>query len=359
MFSFVQRWSGIKVGAQHTRPSRRAVASQGNDAPNIAVWRLRRLYICGVLHCRPAARRHCRLYARDQLTTLSCPPGTSAARAGATRTSADNRKGCRAPATNRLHVVRPRQCRAGQITRMVRSVRSKRRLRGKLNRSSTAPNSGHAPRPSDDIRGLRVNTTTALLTAPDVDGKSVPARREGQSVRRPWLPSAMAQAGDVMTTPVATIDASASMWEAARRLFGTGETHLVVVDGTRPVGILNETVLALQWPCGPLSAYRQEVRDVTLGRVHSVLPQVAVSKVAEIMLDDAVDAVPVVTPRGVVVGLVTRRDLIELITRLPTPVGSWGRAEDRPATPDADSLPDLAALPRGGTSCGTSLSARR
>ena len=68
---------------------------------------------------------------------------------------------------------------------------------------------------------------------------------------------------------------------------------------------------------------------MTVGRVHSVLPQAAVSKVAEIMLDDAVDAVPVVTPRGVVVGLVTRRDLIELIARLPTPPpGSRGRAED-------------------------------
>lgn len=167
-----------------------------------------------------------------------------------------------------------------------------------------------------------MNTQTALLNAPDVNGISAPARGEGQSVHRPRLPSATAQAGDVMTTPVAIIDATASMWEAARRLFGKGETHLVVVDGTRPVGILNETVLALQWPCGPLRAYRQEVRDVTVGRVHSVLPQVAISKVAKIMLDDAVDAVPVVTQRGVVVGLVTRRDLIEFIARLPTPAGS-------------------------------------
>jgi CBS domain-containing protein len=204
-----------------------------------------------------------------------------------------------------------------------------------------------------------MNTTTALLTAPDVDGISAPASGEGQSVHRRWLPSAMAQAGDVMTAPVALIDATASMWEAARRLFGSGETHLVVVDGTRPVGILNETVLALRWPCGPLSAYRQEVRHVTVGRVHSVLPQAAVSKVAEIMLDDAVDAVPVVTRRGVVVGLVTRRDLIELIARLPTPAGSRDRAEDRPATHEPDSLPNLAALPQGGKSCGTSLSARR
>jgi CBS domain containing-hemolysin-like protein len=115
---------------------------------------------------------------------------------------------------------------------------------------------------------------------------------------------------------------------------------------------------SLRWPCGPLSAYRQEIQSLTSCRVHTVIPQVPVSRVAEIMLTDGVDAVPVITRRGVVVGLVTTRNLIELIAGLPPPTGS-DRAADRPATSDPDSVPDLVAPPRGGTPCGTSLSARR
>jgi CBS domain-containing protein len=202
-----------------------------------------------------------------------------------------------------------------------------------------------------------VTTGTALHTGHPADGISLPVREQRRPGQRPRL-SPVAQAGDVMTTPVGLIDARASMWEAARRLFSEHEGHLVVVDGTRPVGIINEAVLALQWPCGPLSAYRQEIQNLASGRVHSVLPQVPVSRVAEIMLTDGVDAVPVITRRGVVVGLVTTRNLIELIARLPAPTGS-DLAADRPATPDPDSVPDLWAPPQGGTPCGTSLSVRR
>lgn len=127
------------------------------------------------------------------------------------------------------------------------------------------------------------------------------------------------QAGEVMSSPVNFIDASASMWEAARRLFGDDEAHLVVMDGGRPVGVVNDTVIALQWPCGPLNAYRREIQDLTSRGVHTVLPDVDVGKVAEIMLDDGVDAVPVVTPRGVVVGIVTARNLLELLAGRPSP----------------------------------------
>jgi CBS domain-containing protein len=122
-----------------------------------------------------------------------------------------------------------------------------------------------------------------------------------------------------MSSPVEVIDARASMWEAARRLFGDGDAHLVVMDGSRPVGVVNETVIALQWPCGPLNAYRREIQDLTSRRVHTVLPDVDVRKVAEIMLDDGVEAVPVVTPRGAVVGLVTVRNLVELLAGSPPP----------------------------------------
>ena len=48
-------------------------------------------------------------------------------------------------------------------------------------------------------------------------------------------------------------------------------------------------------PCGPLNAYRREIQDLRSRRLHTVLPDADVGKVAEIMLDEGVDAVPVVT----------------------------------------------------------------
>lgn len=127
------------------------------------------------------------------------------------------------------------------------------------------------------------------------------------------------QAGEVMSSPVESIDASASMWEAARRLFGDGDAHLVVMDGSRPVGVVNEAVVALQWPGGPIDAFRREIQDLTPRGVRTVLPGAHVGTVAEIMLKDGVEAVPVVTPRGVVVGLVTARNLLELLAGCPSP----------------------------------------
>jgi CBS domain-containing protein len=125
------------------------------------------------------------------------------------------------------------------------------------------------------------------------------------------------QAGEVMCSPVEVIDAGASIWEAARRLFGDDEAHLVVMDGSRPVGVVNERVIALQWPCGPLNAYRREIQELTSRSVHTVLPDVDVAKVAEIILNDGVEAVPVVTLRGSVVGLVTIRNLVGLLAGRP------------------------------------------
>lgn len=136
---------------------------------------------------------------------------------------------------------------------------------------------------------------------------------EGRAVRWP----SQVHAGEVMSAPVDLIDARASMWEAARRVFGDADAHLVVMDGSRPVGVVNQTTIALQWPCGPLNAHRREIQDLTSRRVHTVLPDVGIAKVAEIIINDAVDAVPVVTPRGAVVGLVTVRNLIELLAGCP------------------------------------------
>jgi CBS domain-containing protein len=187
----------------------------------------------------------------------------------------------------------------------------------------------------------RTEASGCLVRPATEPAKSVQAHGAEASTLRPtgfkgtrW-PSRV-QAGEVMSAPVKIIDARATMWEAARRLFGDRDAHLVVMDGSRPVAVVNETVITLQWPCGPLSAYRRELQDLTPRRVRTVLPDVDVADVADIMLGDGVEAVPVVTPRGAVVGLVTVRNLLELLAGCPPPT-LWPEPDEEASPNEGDS----------------------
>jgi CBS domain-containing protein len=116
-----------------------------------------------------------------------------------------------------------------------------------------------------------------------------------------------------MTSQVATIGADESLWLAALRLETEPHSHLVVLDDRRPVGVIDEQVLAQSWPLGPFTSRHRSVGQITPGRVHTVLPEVSAARVASIMFTDGVDVVPVVDRRGKVIGLVTVRDLIRLV----------------------------------------------
>jgi CBS domain-containing protein len=116
-------------------------------------------------------------------------------------------------------------------------------------------------------------------------------------------------AADVMSAPVVTVSRSESLWQAWSVLYRSGFRHVVVVDGLRVAGIIDDRRILREWPFGPLEPHHT-VGDVIPRRTHCVLPTTAVAVVARIMLDDAVDAVPVVTERGELAGLVTTSDLL-------------------------------------------------
>jgi len=127
-----------------------------------------------------------------------------------------------------------------------------------------------------------------------------------------WDPTRVT-AGDLMSSPVAVISADESLWLAALRLETEPHSHLVVLDDRRPVGVIDQGILAQSWPLGPFTARHRAVGQITPGRVHTVLPEVSAARVASIMLTDGVDVVPVVDRRGNAVGLVTARQLIRLV----------------------------------------------
>jgi CBS domain-containing protein len=112
------------------------------------------------------------------------------------------------------------------------------------------------------------------------------------------------------------VDQNTSVWGAWARLRGPENRHLVVVDHQlRPLGVLEARELALRWPASPFDAHRLPIRQLLDGADR---PQArgedALSMVARAMLAARTDAVPVVDDDGRLVGLVTARHCVELMT---------------------------------------------
>ena len=165
----------------------------------------------------------------------------------------------------------------------------------------------------------RAAMTRALLAAPAereaVSGTLIPA---GGPERRAWT------AADVMTRFPATVHQSASMWTAWDRLHGTRTRHLVVVDDRqRPVGVLDDRTVALEWPPGPMGAHRTPVHTLLRDQLR---PRVRggddLAAVARTMLGARADAVPVVDRDGWLFGLITLWHFAELAAARPAGEGS-------------------------------------
>lgn len=160
---------------------------------------------------------------------------------------------------------------------------------------------------------VQVEGTAAGRTAADparersaLHGALLPARRHAR--RR-------TTAADVMTRFPRTVHQSASIWTAWHRLHGTRNQHLVVVDDhQRPVGVLDERMIALEWPAGPLAPHRTPVHTLLRGRTR---PRVSsgedLAVVARTMVGAGTDAVPVVDRAGRLFGLVTLWHLAERV----------------------------------------------
>jgi CBS domain-containing protein len=142
-------------------------------------------------------------------------------------------------------------------------------------------------------------------------------------------------AADVMTRSPVTVSWTASMWTAWDRLHGTRNQHVVVVDEHyRPVGVLDDRTIALEWPPGPMGAHRKPVHTLLRDRARPrVLSADDVAWVARTMLGARADALPVVDRGGRLVGLITLwhvaqmavesgwEELPERTTAQPTGVG--------------------------------------
>jgi CBS domain-containing protein len=124
-------------------------------------------------------------------------------------------------------------------------------------------------------------------------------------------------AGELMTTPVIAVSVDHSVAAAWAMLRGRRLHHLVVLDERGLVAVVDDRILAGDWPAGKSEAAPSaRVGDVaTRGGVRCVRPDQPAAAVARVMADGQCDAVPVVTAAGVLVGLVTAGDLVAAVAR--------------------------------------------
>lgn len=120
-------------------------------------------------------------------------------------------------------------------------------------------------------------------------------------------------AGDVMSAPVVTATPDSSPWAAWSSMATYGVRHLVVTVGDRCVGLVDDREIFAQWPMGPLAMRRLRIESIMRARTTVVLPDTDLRDVARVMVDDRVDAVPVVDKDGRLLGLITASDMVACV----------------------------------------------
>ncbi|KJS17705.1 MAG: membrane protein [Peptococcaceae bacterium BRH_c4b] len=149
-----------------------------------------------------------------------------------------------------------------------------------------------------------------------------------------------ATAGDIMTREVVTVTPGDDVEKVARLLLERRISGLPVVDGEgKVVGIISEGDMVIQQEEIKAPVYTnilggiiylerpqrfmedlkrhiaQKVGDLMSGRVHTVVPETPVEKVATMMVEKGINRVPVVDGDQKLLGIITRQDVIKAAYR--------------------------------------------
>jgi CBS domain-containing protein len=120
-------------------------------------------------------------------------------------------------------------------------------------------------------------------------------------------------AGAVMSAPTVSVRPSTTVWAAWSLMLQSGLRHLVVATADGCVGVIDDRSVFAEWPMGPLALRRRTVSELVRPRTTCVLPDTDLRLVAQVMVDEAVDSVPVVAPDGRLVGIVTGSDIARAV----------------------------------------------
>jgi CBS domain-containing protein len=137
-------------------------------------------------------------------------------------------------------------------------------------------------------------------------------------------------AADVMRKPVLTVPASATLREAWQALARHSIGQAPVVDGSGVlIGLVGRSelmpaaTLELPGAAAELARLAQPVTAVMWSPVPSTAPGTDLRRVAALLLDTGLPGVPVADDSGVMLGFVSRTDLLRALATDP-PLDLWG-----------------------------------
>lgn len=117
-----------------------------------------------------------------------------------------------------------------------------------------------------------------------------------------------------MTSPVLTVETEAPLDDAAAAMLDQGIKSVVAVDeDCRPEGILTSTDF-VQLAADRAAAGETTVGDYMTQDIVTATSGEPVPEVAERMLDEAINHLPVVDPDGQVTGILTTTDLAAYVS---------------------------------------------
>jgi len=118
---------------------------------------------------------------------------------------------------------------------------------------------------------------------------------------------------DYMTKPVITVQADESIRQAAAKMDKNDIGSLVVVDNKAPVGIMTERDIFRKAIAKKLDLDATKVEQIMTKDVKTVTEAATLLEVASLMKQHTMRRIVVVDKKDEVVGIVTSKDLIDLL----------------------------------------------
>jgi CBS domain-containing protein len=133
---------------------------------------------------------------------------------------------------------------------------------------------------------------------------------------------------EIMSERVETVDSSTSAGDAWERMKRARIHHLVVMEGSRVVGVLSDRDLG--GPNGARVRSGRSVADLMTPRVATATPETTVRQAANMLRGYVIGCLPVLEGKRLV-GIVTITDLLDLIGRgVERPIRSPNRKTMKP-----------------------------
>jgi len=139
--------------------------------------------------------------------------------------------------------------------------------------------------------------------------------------------------GDVMRKGVITLQQDETVFNAAKVLKGNVIGSVIVLRKSEPVGIITERDMVFKVIAEGKDPKKVKLKDVMSSPLKAVGPEVDIEDAARMLRDEHVKRLPVVSNKGLLIGILSETDLVRVspalfdIIRERAAVDRFGKAE--------------------------------